>query len=114
MPAASRKTGPLTTAESEELLAPLLRFPAVALAVSGGGNSMALMTLVAAWARARPNPPRLAVLTVDDGLRHGSAAEAQKVANCAAECALQCHLLTWNGAARATGVQAAAGQRATG
>ena len=49
-----------------------------ALAVSGGGDSLALMHLVAAWtAKRRVKPP---VLTVDHGLQKQSATNAHRVA----------------------------------
>src|SRR5262245_56216166 len=48
-----------------------------ALAVSGGGDSVALMHLAADWLRTRQLPlDRGHVLTVDHGLRPGSAKEA--------------------------------------
>ena len=50
----------------------------VALAVSGGGDSIALMHLAARHAAAHGFSPPV-VLTVDHGLRRGSAADAKKV-----------------------------------
>ncbi|AUH32539.1 tRNA lysidine(34) synthetase TilS [Paracoccus tegillarcae] len=47
--------------------------PALGIALSGGGDSTALMHLVASWARGR----RIMAATVDHGLRDDSAAEAQ-------------------------------------
>ena len=47
------------------------------LAVSGGSDSMALMYLAAAWAKEYDVP--CSVVTVDHGLRAGSAAEAEFV-----------------------------------
>ena len=55
----------------------------VALAVSGGADSAALMLLAAEWAgqaSARHPRPPLTVLTVDHGLRPAAAGEAAKVA----------------------------------
>lgn len=49
--------------------------PALGLAVSGGGDSMALMQVAAQWAGGR----RIMVATVDHGLRRESAAEARRV-----------------------------------
>lgn len=108
MPAASRKDGPVTAAEAEALLAPLGVFEAVALAVSGGSDSIALMRLVAEWAGARRSPPRLAVLTVDHGLRTKSAEEARRVVGWARACGLAEEVLTWTGDKPSTGIQAAA------
>jgi len=55
----------------------------IAVAVSGGGDSMALLHLAVQWSRL--GGPVLDVLTVDHGLRPESAAEAQAVgAFCAA------------------------------
>ena len=108
MPAASRKDGPVTAAEAEALLAPLGVFEAVALAVSGGSDSIALMRLVAEWAGARRSPPRLAVLTVDHGLRTESAEEARRVVGWARACGLAEEVLTWTGDKPSTGIQAAA------
>ena len=48
--------------------------PALGLAVSGGGDSIALMHVAAEWAQGR----RVMVATVDHGLRPGSAAEARQ------------------------------------
>lgn len=56
----------------------------VALAVSGGGDSMALLHLALRWSRL--GGPALHVLTVDHGLRSDSADEARAVATfCAAQ-----------------------------
>jgi tRNA(Ile)-lysidine synthase len=108
VPAASRNSEPITVAESESLLTPLLAFESVALAVSGGSDSVAMMTLVAEWAKSRPAAPRLAVLTVDHGLRPESAAEARSVVAWAAALGLEGHCLQWDGSKPQSGIQAAA------
>ena len=82
----------------------------VALAVSGGSDSMALLRLAAAWAEHRTERPRLSVLTVDHGLRAGSDAEAVQVAKWASACGLEHHVLVWTGPKPTTGVQAKARQ----
>ncbi len=48
----------------------------IGVAVSGGGDSVALLSLLAEWARARP----IVAATVDHGLRSESGAEAAEVA----------------------------------
>lgn len=65
--------------------------PALGLAVSGGGDSVALMHVAVNWARGR----RLMVATVDHGLRAGSAAEAKAVARMARNLGLPHVTLLW-------------------
>ncbi len=79
----------------------------IAVAVSGGGDSLALMHLLAAFAAARKLPAPV-VLTVDHGLRQGSAADARKVAAWAKQAGLKAHVLAWRGRKAATGIEAAA------
>jgi tRNA(Ile)-lysidine synthase len=80
----------------------------VALAVSGGSDSIAMLRLVAAWCERNPNPPRLSILTVDHGLRPESAAEAQRVHSWAAGLGLSHHVLRWEGVKPRSGLQAKA------
>lgn len=79
----------------------------LALAVSGGADSMALMHLVAAWSAGRTGPRPL-VLTVDHGLRPGSGDEAAWVGHEAQRLGLVHATLPWIGAKPASGLQAAA------
>lgn len=65
--------------------------PALGLAVSGGGDSIAMMHVAADWARGR----KLMVATVDHGLRPESAAEAQAVARAARALSLPHAVLLW-------------------
>lgn len=100
---------PVTPSESEALFAPLSRFPRIALAVSGGPDSVALMQLAARWRARRDGGPVLHVLTVDHGLRAASRAEAERVGHMAAALGLPHAVLTWrNEKAGAAGVQARA------
>jgi tRNA(Ile)-lysidine synthase len=80
---------------------------ALAVAVSGGGDSLALMHLLSDWAKARKHPPPV-VLTVDHGLRKTSARDAKQVAAWAKTAGLPVHILTWRGAKPQTGIEAAA------
>jgi tRNA(Ile)-lysidine synthase len=84
---------PITLAEARDLLAPLTRFPRVALAVSGGPDSLSLMHLAA---RLRHETGiELQVLTVDHGLRPSSRDEALMVERLASELGLAHAILTW-------------------
>lgn len=63
------------------------------LAVSGGGDSMALMDLACGWAKG----VSLHVATVDHGLRAEAAQEAAQVAQAAQQMGLSHDVLTWQG-----------------
>ena len=87
------------------------RYPRIALAVSGGADSMALMRLAHAWTQrgtATGTAPRLIILTVDHGLRAAAAEEAETVKRAAAALGLDHHTLVWDGPKPATGIQAKA------
>jgi len=81
--------------------------PPWAVAVSGGGDSLALMHLLRDFAKAH----RLAapiVLTVDHGLRKSSAQEAKQVQAWAKKAGLAAHVLTWRGKKPQSGIEAQA------
>jgi tRNA(Ile)-lysidine synthase len=78
-----------------------------AVAVSGGGDSLALMLLLAEWARSRKKPTPV-VLTVDHGLRTGSARDADAVVVAAKAAGLQAHTLKWRGPKPKSDLEAAA------
>jgi tRNA(Ile)-lysidine synthase len=80
-----------------------------AVAVSGGGDSLALMHLLAAWARAQKKPPPL-VLSVDHGLRKESAREAKQVSRWARALGLTCEILTIKAAKPKSDIEAWARQ----
>ncbi|WP_439560017.1 tRNA lysidine(34) synthetase TilS [Roseinatronobacter sp.] len=65
------------------------------VAVSGGGDSMALLRLAHNWAQ--QHDKTLMVATVDHGLRAASAREAAMVARCAARLGLRHDTLQWHG-----------------
>jgi len=65
------------------------------VAVSGGGDSMALLLALAA--RARSGGPAIRAVTVDHGLRAGSADEARAVAETCAGLAIPHETLAWTG-----------------
>jgi tRNA(Ile)-lysidine synthetase-like protein len=78
-----------------------------AVAVSGGGDSVALMHLLADWARAR-NLHAPKVLTVDHGLTSGSKKRASEVKAQATRLGLSCEILSWKGSKPRSDVEAAA------
>ncbi len=78
----------------------------LAVAVSGGADSMALCLLSAGWAQKRGCA--LLALTVDHGLRAESADEAVQVHAWLGARGIDHEILQWRGAKPATGVQAAA------
>jgi tRNA(Ile)-lysidine synthase len=80
--------------------------PLIAVAVSGGPDSMALAMLADRWARLRGGEAR--AVTVDHGLRPESADEALTVAGWLAARGVPHEILTWTGAKPKTGVQEAA------
>jgi tRNA(Ile)-lysidine synthase len=75
----------------------LTRFPHVALAVSGGPDSLALMRLAARWRAELGLALKLSVLTVDHGLRASSREEAELVGRMASALGLPHATLTWEG-----------------
>jgi tRNA(Ile)-lysidine synthase len=86
---------PVSAGEARAAFASLIRFPRLALAVSGGADSVALTHLIARWRAERTERPGLTVLTVDHGLRAESRAEAAMVAASAASLGLPHAILTW-------------------
>jgi tRNA(Ile)-lysidine synthase len=81
---------------------------ALAVAVSGGADSMALTLLTAQWARRRQVP--FFALTVDHGLRRGSGAEAKRVSAALKEQGINHKILKWRGDKPDANIQAAARQ----
>ncbi|TVR82763.1 MAG: tRNA lysidine(34) synthetase TilS [Rhodospirillales bacterium] len=87
-------------------LGPFEPRPAVAVAVSGGADSLALTLLAADWIEAEGGT--LIALTVDHRLRADSGAEAVQVGRWLASRGITHRILPWTGAKPASGVQAAA------
>lgn len=101
---------PLTVEDAETLLAPWRDAPGLALAVSGGADSMALLLLAARWRVKLADAPRVLAFTVDHGLRPEAAREAEFVAAAAARLGIEHHTLRWTGEKPAGNLQAAARQ----
>jgi tRNA(Ile)-lysidine synthase len=88
-------------------LGPFERAPHLAVAVSGGPDSLALTLLLAEWAQSRNG--RVDALTVDHRLRPESTAEAEQVGRWLAPLrGVTHHILPWTEAKPETGIQAAA------
>nr|WP_249778151.1 tRNA lysidine(34) synthetase TilS [Phenylobacterium glaciei] len=78
----------------------------IAVALSGGGDSLALALIAADWAHAHGR--RLLILTVDHRLREESAAWTQACAATAARLRADFRALAWEGEKPTTGLPAAA------
>ncbi|MBO6757855.1 MAG: tRNA lysidine(34) synthetase TilS [Roseibium sp.] len=100
--------GPLEPDDTDRLLAPLQPFCSLAFGVSGGADSLALLHLFNDWRHRTGWQGTAAVVTVDHGLRTGSAHEAAHVAAVCADLKLPHHILHWNDEKPASNVQAAA------
>ncbi|MBN9089123.1 MAG: tRNA lysidine(34) synthetase TilS [Reyranella sp.] len=95
--------------EFAALLAPFAPFeaqPALAVAVSGGRDSLALALLAHEWALARRG--RVLALIVDHGLRRESADEARTTRERLAGRGIESEILLWAGDKPATRIQQAA------
>lgn len=105
---------PLTPLSDDEFAARMARFapfesaPAIAAAVSGGRDSMSLALLASRWVAAQGGD--FVAITVDHGLRPGSASEARKVGDWLAAHDIRHAILRWPGPYPESGIQAAARQ----
>ena len=107
-------TGERTPIRADELPRVFAHLPGhlearVALAVSGGSDSVAMMVLFADWlVQQGGDSGRHTVLTVDHHLRPRSGAEARMVAERARELGFRHAVLDWQDPKPSTGLQAAA------
>jgi len=93
-------------ASSMAPFAPLEAHPVLAVAVSGGRDSLALAFLAQDWARARGGA--VVALIVDHGLRTQSAHEAEATRALLVARGIAAEILPWTGAKPKHGLQAAA------
>lgn len=107
--AAEHAAAPVTAGEFAVLMAGLGPFgaaPRLAVAVSGGADSMALALLAASWAQARGG--RISALIIDHGLRAESGAEARLTASRLAARAIPAEIIRLAGLTRGPGLAARA------
>ena len=100
--------GPLGDAELDGLFAAFAGARRIALAVSGGADSLALMIAAARWRERRGGRPDIVVLTVDHRLRRGSRREAEDVVAAAKARGLTARILSRAGNAPAANIEAEA------
>jgi len=106
MSAVGAEADPILSTEFAELMRPFEPFePAASLAVacSGGPDSMALLVLAKAWVKAAGG--KLTALIVDHQLRDDSTAEANIVAGRVRALGVDALVLAWSGARPAANVQ---------
>lgn len=94
--------------ELASFFANLAHYPRVALAVSGGADSVALMLLVRNWLDHRSSGPQITVLTVDHRLRDAAASEAEWVKREAEALGFEHETLVWEGEKPRSDLQAGA------
>ncbi len=100
-------SAPVSLAEAGAAFGGLSQETALLVAVSGGPDSVALLALLAAWAR-MPGRPAIHAATVDHGLRPESADEAAAVTGLCAKLGVGHETLRWEGMKPASRVQAEA------
>lgn len=88
------------------VLGPFESAPVLAVAVSGGADSMALALLAHRWAAVRGG--RVVAFTVDHGLRAEAAGEARQVHRWLTDLGIEHHILTRRGPAPQGAIQASA------
>ncbi len=101
MPAAE----PIGDAEADRLFADLAALPSLALAVSGGPDSIALLALIARWRKRRRRGPALVAITVDHKLRPESGGEAAAVKRLARTFGVPHRTVRWTEAKPASALQ---------
>ena len=105
-----RLTAEALTSQAFALLmapfAPFENHPVLAVAVSGGRDSLALALLASEWAKARGGA--IVALIVDHGLRPAAAREAKVTRELLARRGIEAAILCWSGAKPTHGLQEAA------
>jgi tRNA(Ile)-lysidine synthase len=95
-------------AEADALFADLAAEPALALAVSGGPDSTALLYLMARWRALRRPVPHLVAVSIDHGLRPEARHEAAAVKRLAEKLGVEHRTMRWSGPKPVAGIQESA------
>lgn len=95
----------LSEAEAEVLFSALAAEERLLVAVSGGPDSVALLALLAGWARGAAGRPEIHAATVDHGLRPEAAAEATAVSRLCQSVGVRHAILRWEGEKPRSGLQ---------
>lgn len=90
---ASSVANPLSNGEFAQVMQPLEGLPFLALAVSGGVDSLSLLLLAAQWRPRQKFLPRIHVLSVNHGIRPEAVQETRFVARTAREYGLEATVL---------------------
>lgn len=102
-----RNEASLTAADFASRLKALHAGPRIAVALSGGADSLALLVLASQWVK-KSKARYVIAYTVDHGLRKESAAEARQCAAFAKSLGVTHRILRWKGDKPLSGIQAAA------
>jgi tRNA(Ile)-lysidine synthase len=100
--------GAIADRELSILFSEFSDFSRVILAVSGGPDSTALLSLAARWRAGRKNGPVFVAATIDHRLRREAKKEAVAVARLAKRLKIPHRILAWAGKKPKTGLQEAA------
>ncbi len=92
----------------EKIFSPLKKYKKIALAVSGGADSLALMILTAKWAKSQKKPPQIFVFSLNHNLRPDSQKEVDYVIGQANRLGLKGVALSWQGKKPKSSIQAKA------
>lgn len=98
----------LAPEDFDRLFAPLLKFSNLALAISGGADSVCLLVGLASWRKRVNWTGTCEVLVMDHGLRAESAEEARFVEDLCASHGFPCRAFRWHGEKPGHGLQDAA------
>lgn len=107
-PDQANSAAPITAADADALFQHLIPFKSLAVGVSGGSDSVALLVLLDDWRRRQGWNGDLVALTVDHGLRPESAGEAAYVSEICQKAQIPHDTLVWPGPKPTSNIQSEA------